>query len=337
MINHMVFLCLDSMSKTAMAVPVVMGFCVAYPDVEVFVVTRKKYFPLFEGSVAINMVEYDEDGGLKGFLRLRNMFVVMEDDALVDFTDNLYSRLLCRSLMPWQCKTASVDYGREGKKMLARKFRKVFVQQKPVVDRYVEVLAGLGFEVTPQRPDRSGLVIDEPLAEKEKKSGVWIGVAPFAASNGKTYPLRQSDKLIGLLAEKCEKVFVFGRGKYEQQFAEAMEQRHEKVVAAIDICDLRSQMNLMSHMDAMVVMDSAPMHIAALLGVKTVSVWGATHPYAGSKGWGQPDDSVIQLDMACRPCSVNGTNRCMFNDFACMNGITPEMIVEAVSKQMSDK
>ncbi len=53
-------------------------------------------------------------------------------------------------------------------------------------------------------------------------------------------------------------------------------------------------------------MDSATMHIASLLGITVVSVWGATHPFAGFYGYGQHPDNAVQADLPCRPCSVFG-------------------------------
>ena len=44
---------------------------------------------------------------------------------------------------------------------------------------------------------------------------------------------------------------------------------------------MRTELNLMSHLDVMLSMDSANMHLASLVNIPVVSVWGATHPYAG--------------------------------------------------------
>lgn len=88
----------------------------------------------------------------------------------------------------------------------------------------------------------------------------------------------------------------------------------------------------MSFLDVMVSMDSANMHLASLVAVPVVSVWGATHPYAGFMGYGQSADNAVQLDLPCRPCSVFGQKPCYRGDYACMNNIAPESIVEKVEK-----
>ena len=86
----------------------------------------------------------------------------------------------------------------------------------------------------------------------------------------------------------------------------------------------------MSTLDIMISMDSANMHLASLVGIPVVSIWGATHPYAGFMGWGQSIDNAIQIDLPCRPCSIYGNKPCMRGDYACLKNISPEQIVEKV-------
>ena len=74
-------------------------------------------------------------------------------------------------------------------------------------------------------------------------------------------------------------------------------------------------------------MDSANMHMASLVGTRVVSVWGATHPYAGFLGYGQREADCIQRNMPCRPCSVYGNKPCQYGDYRCLTTITPNAIV----------
>ena len=80
----------------------------------------------------------------------------------------------------------------------------------------------------------------------------------------------------------------------------------------------------------MVSMDSANMHLASMFGVPVVSVWGATHPYAGFLGWGQDMSNVIQSDLDCRPCSVFGNKPCYKGTYECMTSIEPELVTKKI-------
>ena len=324
------------MSSTAISALVVAGLRKTYPELEITVVVRERFFPFFDGIENIRLKKFEIEGlhkGLIGAVRLRNELMDADVDAIADFNNSIYTRFLRRTVFPWLCKKAWVDNGREGKKLLTRKFRKIFVQQQPTVMRYCDTLRHLGFKVKPVLPSHEQMSLPEQIGSRaSKKEGVWIGVAPFAAFNGKIYPLKLADRMMRILCEKYSRIFVFGRGKYEEQFAHAMELRYDNVISVIDKMSLREELNLMSYLDVVVTMDSAPMHMASLLGIRTVSIWGATHPYAGYFGYGQPEDSMIQVDMPCRPCSVNGSKPCMFGTYACMKRISPEEIASRVEK-----
>ncbi len=81
-------------------------------------------------------------------------------------------------------------------------------------------------------------------------------------------------------------------------------------------------------------MDSANMHLAALAGTPTVSVWGATHPYCGFRGWRQKEELTVQLPMDCRPCSVFGNKPCLRGDYLCLAAIKPELILNKVKNYL---
>jgi ADP-heptose:LPS heptosyltransferase len=82
----------------------------------------------------------------------------------------------------------------------------------------------------------------------------------------------------------------------------------------------------------MVTMDSANMHLASLVATPVVSIWGATHPYAGFMGWNQSIDNAVQTDLPCRPCSIYGKKDCMRGDYACLYQIKPETIVGKIER-----
>ena len=85
----------------------------------------------------------------------------------------------------------------------------------------------------------------------------------------------------------------------------------------------------------MVTMDSANMHLATISSTPTVSIWGATHPYCGFKGWKQNDSDLIQLPMTCRPCSVFGSKQCFRGDYMCLNGIRPETVAGKIIEKIN--
>ena len=95
---------------------------------------------------------------------------------------------------------------------------------------------------------------------------------------------------------------------------------------------LGEELKIIAQLDLMVSMDSANMHLASLVETPVISIWGATHSYAGFYGWNQPLENAVQAELSCRPCSVYGNKNCHRGDFACMMLINDKMVLAAIDK-----
>ena len=159
----------------------------------------------------------------------------------------------------------------------------------------------------------------------------WIGIAPFAKHMGKIYPIELQEQVVAhFAADPKVKVFLFGGGKSEQEVFDGWVAKYPSVVSMIGKLNMRTELNLMSHLDVMLSMDSANMHLASLVNIPVISVWGATHPYAGFMGWKQLPVNTVQLDLSCRPCSVYGQKPCWRGDYACLREINPEQVIAKI-------
>ncbi len=87
----------------------------------------------------------------------------------------------------------------------------------------------------------------------------------------------------------------------------------------------------------MLSMDSGNAHIAAMLGVKVVTLWGATHPYAGFLPFNQSLENALASDRnqyPKLPTSVYG-NKMVEGYEDAMRTILPEQVIEKVAEQLS--
>ena len=78
------------------------------------------------------------------------------------------------------------------------------------------------------------------------------------------------------------------------------------------------------------------MHLASLVATPVVSIWGATHPFAGFMGWNQRMENAVQIDLYCRPCSIFGNKPCFRNDYICLNRISPDMVFSKVESILNN-
>lgn len=320
----------SALGDIAMTVPIVHDLAVQYPDLEITMLSREMARPLFERMPSnVHFIAADLKGrhkGLFGLCRLWRDAHLSDFDYIADFHGVLRTWWL-RAEGCLHCKRiAKIDKGRKGKKALTRQKNKVFVQQAISFERYAKVLKQLGFSIKPQfeKLDYSS------FCERQKPANeTWIGIAPFAKHEAKVYPMDKMEQVIKALYERENTtVFIFGGGKEENEEIDRLCALYNNVQAAKSQQGLKGELALMGQLDVMLSMDSANMHLASLVGTRVVSIWGGTHPYAGFLGWNQKLEDCIQLDLPCRPCSVYGNKSCLRGDYACMNGITPEQVVD---------
>ena len=131
-------------------------------------------------------------------------------------------------------------------------------------------------------------------------------------------------------------IFIFGGGKEEQLIAENWKYKFKNVNNLIGNFTLIEELAIISNLDVMLSMDSAGMHMASLMGVPVVSIWGPIHPYAGFLGYGQLESDCLQIDNPIRPNSIYGNKPCLCGVMPCIDMITPETIVNKIKQKLKD-
>jgi heptosyltransferase-2 len=95
--------------------------------------------------------------------------------------------------------------------------------------------------------------------------------------------------------------------------------------------DFRSFLGLLAQCQLLVCNDSGPMHLANLLHVPVVAVFGSTNPiWFGPRG-GQ-DRIVIRPEFWCRPCF----DYCKFDQPYCLSTISPDSVIRSVATSICE-
>jgi ADP-heptose:LPS heptosyltransferase len=84
-------------------------------------------------------------------------------------------------------------------------------------------------------------------------------------------------------------------------------------------------------------MDSGNAHIAAMLGIKVITLWGATHPFVGFKPFNQPDYFCLTADRAqypLLPTSIYGNKNVVGYENA-MRTILPSQVIEKINSNFT--
>lgn len=331
---------LSAIGDVAMTVPVIYSAAKANPQDSFTVLTQAFLIPVFMNRPAnvdvIGINTKAAEKTLAGLLRFASALVKYDYDIVLDL-HNVIRTMIVRSFFRIKGKKVFVvDKARKERKHLTARDHKVFKPLRPVIERYADVFraAGLNYtETFTSLYESRAADLSAMEAVAGTKTGKWIGIAPFAKHRGKIYPVDEMEQVVARLSEHEDyTIFLVGGRGYEEAVLEQWAFQYPRVKSIVGRYTLDNELALISQLDVLLCMDSANMHFASLVGTKVVSIWGATHPYAGFYGYHQNPDNAIQTDLPCRPCSVFGQKPCFRGDWACMTQITPEMIVEKVKE-----
>jgi ADP-heptose:LPS heptosyltransferase len=329
--NHILVLRFSAMGDVAMTVPVVKELLQQNPHVQITYVSRPAFAAFFEGIDRLTFIGArlsDTHKGLAGIYKLYTQLKKTGNyQAVANLHNNLRSNLLQWLFRLNGVKGQRMSKGRAEKKQLTRFPNKLLKPLRPTTERYADVFRKLGFALTLSHQLQPPVItITHELTGPKQQP--WVGIAPFAQHQGKIYPLGRMEQVIQLLNRHPVKIFVFGGSAQEQAVAEEWQQKYPSVTSVVNQMSLQQELQLIAQLNVMLAMDSAGMHMASLQGVPAVSVWGATHHFAGFLGYGQLEANVVADDIGCRPCSVYGNKPCFRNDYACLYNIEPQTIVD---------
>ncbi|MDE6176671.1 MAG: glycosyltransferase family 9 protein, partial [Paramuribaculum sp.] len=330
----------SALGDVAMTIPAVYGICRSNPSTQFVMVTKAAVAPLMMNrpeNLAVEGIDLKNDyrGPLAMWRLWRYLSGRYDIASFADLHDVLRTKLLRAAAKLGGTATAAIIKDRRTKKRLIGTSTEHPATLPTTIERYADVFRRLGFAPAEKF---TTLFEGQPLADisaitPEKRQGErWIAIAPFAAHPSKIYPRELMSSVVARLAALDNvRLFFFGAGAEERDRIRVWTERHR---CSISLAEQRLgfpvELELLRRMDAVVTMDSANMHLAALAGAPVVSLWGATHPCFGFGGWQQPGSRRLGADLECRPCSVFGNKPCRRADMLCFRRIPPADVVAAV-------
>ena len=324
------------MGDVALTVPSIRGLLHSNEKLRITLATKKIYFPFFYGIPRLTLFEGDFKARHKGFLGLIRLFFDLKKtgsyDYVIDLHNVLRTWILSFLFKLSGARVRTIFKGRKDKEGLLQ--GKKYGPLKSTTGRYLETFKSVQIELTsaavpvlsfsPESEKEATKFIDDHNLTKDQ---TWIGIAPFALHKLKTWPLNNVTRLIELIKQNSDsKILLFGGGMKEKANLDEVIGGNENCIGVIGELSLGAEIALIKKLDFMISMDSGNMHIAALVGTKTVSIWGGTHPFAGFEAYQQNPAYMIQVSkekLPCRPCTIYGKGECKRDDFACMEWISP--------------
>ena len=316
------------MGDVAMTVPIIRLVIAQHPKLKISILTKPAYVEIFREFTRANIIALDKKKykGLLGLIKLFNELRALDIDSVIDLHNVLRTKFL---KVLWGNNFYQIKKGRAEKKQLVN--GKIFYQLKSTHQRYLETFNCLGLNLSlsyhkfPQKKDRNKL----KLIGSNNLTSKIIGIAPFAKHKAKTYSLEKTSRLIERLSIN-NTILLFGGGAEEIAKLDEISKNNKNTINLAQDLSFSSQLDYISTLDLMISMDSANGHLAAMYGVKVLTIWGVTHPYAGFTPFNQPITNSITVDrneFPKIPTSIYG-DKCPKVYENAINSISVEEIVK---------
>jgi ADP-heptose:LPS heptosyltransferase len=290
------------MGDVAMTVPVLLALQKQYPKTKITVLTKAFFEPILSKvpNVKVYAAEVkDKHKGVFGLWKLHKELSNLKIDAVVDLHNVLRSNILKQFFRISSVPFYQLDKGRQEKKALTAHQNKIFKPLKQMHERYADVFRNCGFNfqlvkeaVLPKMDVSPAVALKLGLTANKT-----IGIATFAAFEGKMYPLELMEEVVSSLAMlEGYQILLFGGGEKEQKQLQQWANTHENCVNVAGKISFPEELTIISKLNLMLSMDSGNAHLAAMYGVPVVSLWGVTHPYSGFYPFGQEENNALLAD-----------------------------------------
>lgn len=331
----------SAMGDTAMVASVLKEIIEQHQDIELIVVSREMFAPFFADIPRVQfhaILPKGKHKGIGGLYRLFRELKSYKSFHIADLHNNLRSRFLDLLFLTSDYTVRILDKGRAEKKALTRRENRILQPLQLTTERYADVFRRLGYNVTlshqlKKQPHELPTPYKNLFALPTKK----IGIAAFAQHRYKIFPFAKMEQVLQALADDNYQIFLFGGGEYEKQISERWASLFPNVMSTVGKFSIAEELDIIANLNLMVSMDSSGMHMASLVGTRCISIWGATHPFAGFLGYGQSLRDCIQVVHPARPSSIYGHKPCDCDGVEAIDLITVDMVVDKIEITLGNK
>ena len=331
----------SSIGDIVLTTPVIRCLKNQIDDVEIHVLTKKKFNSLYKTNPYINKVyEYDDSlkKNIEG-LRLENY------DYIVDLQKNKRSIRVTRALHKPHSSFPKLNF----KKFLLTTFKINLMPDIHIVDRYFKAVEKLG--VT---NDYQGLDFfiseknDYPLSELPEN--FQKGYHAFVIGGTYKTKILPAVKIIEIIqklnepvillggpddVERAEEILLSVNGQQttdNRLYPQLSNSATQQLISLVGKINLEQSASIVKKAKSVLTNDTGLMHIAAAFHKNIVSVWGNTVPELGMYPYLPKEKEKCHIveckDVKCRPCSKLGFKECPKRHFKCMMKIDSDTVVE---------
>lgn len=332
--------------------PVISVLREKYPDCVIGYWCNERVAPLLKSDTKINMLFPLSRGDIKRIYKgIEKVLVLIKlirqirrEKFDVAFDFSLDSRYGLWSKLAGIKKRIGFDYKERGR-FLTDKIALGGYSDKHVVDYYLDLLKFADIRISIDIP--YSLVVSKESSTKAKDilsgrgikpSDLVIGMAMGGGASWgrdaiyKQWPAEKFAQVAQRLVKDLKaKVILLGSSD-EKKLADKI--KNDEMLDLTGKLNLEELAAVIKELKLLVCNDGGPLHMAAALGVKTVSIFGPVDekvygPYPKREG-----HIVVKKDVSCRPCYRNFRFLRCDNGLQCLKEISVEEVFENVRKSV---
>lgn len=184
-------------------------------------------------------------------------------------------------------------------------------------------------------PQKIEEAADQKLSDKLKERPI-IGICPGSKHFTKRYPVELWQQVVKELIAKGFSIAIFG-GVDDKQICKSLVLHNDFIQNFQNNNDLFETAALMKKCSVVITNDSGLMHLASLLKIPVVAIFGSTVREFGFFPIYEKSIIVENDNLNCRPCSHIGKSKCPEKHFKCMVDISPNYIVQKIDELISGR
>lgn len=310
---------LSSMGDIIYTTPIVRCLKLQLLDAEIHFLTKSAFKYIYEGNPFVNKLLLLQEN-LNDTIR---EIKAENYDYLIDLHNNLRT-----SVIKFRTGVPASTYKKQPlKKWLFLKWKWNLVSEKHLVERYMEAVAFLGVKNDEQPinyylKQQYQLADLLPVTHLPKFVVFIIGATHFTK--------RMPNEKVAAICKNIElPVVLLGGNDVEANGDQIASFTGKKTYNACGKLTLDQSVFILTKAEKIVGFDTGLTHIAEAFDRPIASVWGGTTPdLLGVSPYKVKNAEVVGIDLACRPCSKFGLEKCPLGHFKCMHNIPNQQIID---------
>jgi heptosyltransferase-2 len=307
------------------------------PSARITLLTKSRFAPLLSHNPHLNEVIGIESG--EGIAAVARRVRGIRYSHMLDLHGSLRSRLL-RRLVPGPWTTYRKRRVARAALIVAK--RDLYGDAPPMAERYFEAAEALGIGPDGGPPDfflgeaadtRAGRLLAELGLARDGRP--LVAMAPGAAHATKRWPAEAWTTLARRVAATGADVALLG-GPGDVGTAQwVAEQAGVSVGSLAGVLGLQETGAVIRRAEVLVSGDTGLMHMATGVGTPVVALFGPTVRQFGFFPYNAEHSAVVQLELACRPCSAQGGRACPLGHHRCLRAIAPESVYQRLCEALA--